>query len=126
VRSLGSGVLNARGQIKVKPTLQLESHPNIYAIGDVIDWTEQKQVAKTPKHAQIAAANIFSQLSGGAANKKYAGQPELIVITNGKVGRYHRNYTFHSDHFNSVSCSNKALPSWASYGESHWATGSPV
>lgn len=49
------------------------------------DWTEQKQAAKAPKHAQIAAANILSQLSGGAPKKIYSGQPELIIITNGKV-----------------------------------------
>ncbi|KAH8996350.1 FAD/NAD-P-binding domain-containing protein [Lactarius akahatsu] len=84
VKSLGSGVLNARGQIKVAPTFQIESHPNIYAIGDVIDWSEQKQAAKAPKHAQIAAANILSQLNGGSPGKQYTGQPELIIITNGK------------------------------------------
>ena len=85
MKSLGSGVLNARGQIKVTATFQLESHTNIYAIGDVIDWAEQKQAAKAPKHAQIAAANILSQLNGSPATKKYTGQPELIIITNGKV-----------------------------------------
>ncbi|KAF8273459.1 FAD/NAD-P-binding domain-containing protein [Lactarius quietus] len=84
VKSLGSGVLNARGQIKVTPTFQLESHTNIYAIGDVIDWSEQKQAAKAVKHADVAAANIISQVNGGSASKKYTGQPELIVLTNGK------------------------------------------
>ncbi|KAI0262522.1 FAD/NAD-P-binding domain-containing protein [Gloeopeniophorella convolvens] len=84
VKSLGSGVLNSRGQIKVSATLQLESHPHIYAIGDVIDYAEQKQAAKAPKHAQIAAANILAQLGGGAAQKRYTGQPELIIVTNGK------------------------------------------
>jgi NADPH-dependent 2,4-dienoyl-CoA reductase/sulfur reductase-like enzyme len=85
VKSLDAGVLNARGRIKVTATFQLESHPNIYAIGDVIDWSEQKQAAKAAKHADIAAANIVSQVNGGSANKKYTGQPELIIITNGKV-----------------------------------------
>ncbi|KAI0301617.1 FAD/NAD-P-binding domain-containing protein [Multifurca ochricompacta] len=84
IKSLGSGVLNARGQIKIRPTFQLESYSNIYAIGDVVDWAEQKQAAKAPKHAQIAAANILAQLSGGAPKKTYTGQPELIIITNGK------------------------------------------
>lgn len=88
MKSLDSGALNARGQIKVTPTFQLESHTNVYAIGDVIDWSEQKQVIKAMKHAQIAAANIISQLNGGSANKKYTGGPELIVITNGKVSDY--------------------------------------
>jgi len=84
VKSLGSGVLTPRGQIKIEKTFQLPSHPNVYAIGDVTDWAEQKQAAKAPKHAQIAAANILSQLSGGAPKKNYSGQPELIIITNGK------------------------------------------
>jgi len=86
VKSLGSGVLTPRGQIKIENTFQVKSHPNIYAIGDVIDWEEQKQAAKAPKHAQIAAANILAQLKGGAPKTNYSGQPELIVITNGKVG----------------------------------------
>jgi len=50
----------------------------------VTDWEEQKQAAKAPKHAQIAAANILAQINGGAPNKNYSGQPELIIITNGK------------------------------------------
>ncbi|KAH9989632.1 FAD/NAD-P-binding domain-containing protein [Russula vinacea] len=84
VKSLSSGALNPRGQIKIENTFQLKSYPNIYAIGDVIDWTEQKQAAKAPKHAQIAAANILAQISGGEPKKTYAGQTELIIITNGK------------------------------------------
>lgn len=86
MNSLGSGVLTPRGQIKIEKTFQLPSHPNIYAIGDVTDWAEQKQAAKAPKHAQIAAANILSQLNDGVPKKNYSGQPELIIITNGKVG----------------------------------------
>jgi hypothetical protein len=79
-------VLNSRGQIKIRPTFQLESHSNVYAIGDVTNLAEQKQATKAPKHAQIAAANILAQLGGGVAKKTYSGQPELIIITNGKVG----------------------------------------
>jgi apoptosis-inducing factor 2 len=85
-------VLNSRGQIKIKSTFQLESYSNIYAIGDVTNWTEQKQATKAPKHAQIAAANILTQLSGGVPKKTYSGQPELIIITNGKVGCYPLNF----------------------------------
>lgn len=85
MESLGPGVLNERGQIRIEKTFQLRLHPNIYAIGDVIDWKEQKQATKAPKHAQIAAANILTQLSGGIPRRSYSGQPEIIIITNGKV-----------------------------------------
>lgn len=78
-------MLTPRGQIRIENTFQLKGHDNIYAIGDVIDWQEQKQAAKAPKHAQIAAANILSQISGGPAKKSYTSQTELIIVTNGKV-----------------------------------------
>ena len=78
-------MLNPRGQIKIENTFQLKSHPNIYAIGDVTDYVEQKQAAKAPKHAQIAAANILAQITGDTPKKTYSGQPELIIIANGKV-----------------------------------------
>lgn len=86
MKSLGSSVLTPRGQIKIEKTFQVKSYPNIYAIGDVIDWAEQKQAAKAAKHAQIAATNVIAQLSTGAPKTSYSGQPELIIITNGKVG----------------------------------------
>jgi apoptosis-inducing factor 2 len=85
VKSLGSDVLNPRGLIKILNTFQLKSYSNIYAIGDVIEWSEQKQAAKAPKHAQITTANILAQINGGVPKKTYSGQPELIIITNGKV-----------------------------------------
>lgn len=85
MKSLGSDVLTPRGQIKIENTFQVKSHPNVYAIGDVIDWEEQKQAAKAAKHAQIAATNIIAQLNDGAPKTNYSGQPELIIITNGKV-----------------------------------------
>jgi len=86
VASLGSSVLNERGQIKVRPTLQLESFNGIFAAGDVIDWDEQKQVAKYAKHAEVVVANVLSYLTGAAASKEYKGSVELIVVTNGKNG----------------------------------------
>jgi NADH dehydrogenase FAD-containing subunit len=116
VKSLDSGVLNARGQIKVKDTFQLESYPNIYAVGDVIDWSEQKQVVKAMKHAEVAAANILSQVNGGSPKKKYTNQPELIVIINGKVSAHCVGCIYSISDPLPVSCRNKGLPIWASCG----------
>ncbi|KAH9973762.1 FAD/NAD(P)-binding domain-containing protein [Lactifluus volemus] len=105
VKSLGSDVLNSRDQIKINATFQLESFPNIYAIGDVTNWTEQKQMAKAPKHAQIAAANILAQLDGGVANKKYSGHLSLLSLPTAR---------------------NKEFLSWVCSGALRWATGSRV
>jgi NADH dehydrogenase FAD-containing subunit len=86
IATLGSDTITDRGFVKVKPTLQLLSHSDIYAAGDVIDWAEQKQAAKTQGHAAVVTANILSDLAGEKPVKEYKGAYELIVITNGKGG----------------------------------------
>jgi len=84
ISSLGSGVLTSSGTVKVKPTLELLSHPGVFAAGDIIDWSEQKQGAKAGKHASIVTANVLNFLKGEQQGKVYKGQPELIVIPVGK------------------------------------------
>jgi apoptosis-inducing factor 2 len=84
IASLGSDVLTARGNVKIKPTFQLASFDNIFAGGDIIEWKEQKQAAKAKTHGAMIAANIVNYLAGKPL-KDYKGSPELIAITNGKV-----------------------------------------
>ncbi|KAF7339304.1 FAD/NAD(P)-binding domain-containing protein [Mycena sanguinolenta] len=83
--SLGRDTLDERGQIKVNPTLQLPKHPDIFAIGDAINYVEQKQVMKAMAHASIVVGNIVAHLSGKPL-KPYKGSSEMIVVTNGKNG----------------------------------------
>ena len=77
-------MLNSRKFVRVRPTLQLQEYTDIFALGDIIDWKEQKQVAKAWGHAGIVAANVDAHLSGRKL-KDYKGSPEMILITNGKV-----------------------------------------
>lgn len=86
--SLGSSTLNSFGFIKVKPTLQLVDYSNIFAVGDVIEWPEQKQAAKTASHAGVVVKNVLNVLAGkNNALANYGGSPELIIVTNGRVSR---------------------------------------
>ncbi|KAI3604034.1 apoptosis-inducing factor [Moniliophthora roreri] len=82
--SLGPDTLTSRGHVKVKPTLQLPQYPNIFAIGDIIDWNEQKQAGKIGGHVSVVLKNITSYLSGKAITSEYKGSTEMILITNGK------------------------------------------
>jgi thioredoxin reductase len=88
IAKLGSSVLTEQGYVKVQPTLQLTSYRNIFAGGDVIDWKEQKQAAKAGSHAAIIVANVVAYLASRPL-KPYKGSPEMIGITNGKVGPFH-------------------------------------
>ncbi|KAJ6483908.1 hypothetical protein DFH09DRAFT_1106630 [Mycena vulgaris] len=76
-KSLGADTLNERKQIKVKPTLQLLDHRDIFAVGDAINTVEQKEIVKASAHAAIVAANIITYLSGsGSPMKEYKGSRE--------------------------------------------------
>ena len=68
----------SRNGVKVQPTFQLIGHPNIFAIGDLVDLPEQKQLAKTPGHAAIVSANIVSLLAG-RTDLKVRGTPECFA-----------------------------------------------
>lgn len=77
--------MTEQGYVKVEPTLQIRGHPGHFAIGDIIDWREQKQAAKAPSHAAVAAANVASFLNGAPQRSVYKGSVEMIVLPIGKV-----------------------------------------
>lgn len=69
----------------MQPTLEVQGHPGIFAIGDIIEWKEQKQAGKASYHASVAVANLLSFLNGQPQLKKYKSMPEMIIIPVGKV-----------------------------------------
>jgi hypothetical protein len=87
--SLGPETTSVNGYVKVTPKLQLPSHPSIFAIGDIIDWPEQKQNSKTGPHTRIVVPNVLSFLADKEPNKEYKGTPEFLVMANGKVRLVH-------------------------------------
>ena len=122
--SLGPDAVTSSGHVKVLPTLQLPAHSNIFAMGDIIDWNEQKQFMKvTGGHAPIVANNVAAYLSGRTL-KHYKGSPEIISVTVGKVssslGSNVQGLIFARRSYRMV-----ASVIWGCYGESLWETGSP-
>lgn len=69
-------------------------YENIYAIGDIIDWDEQKQAAKAKVHGAVVAKNIVNYLAGQPLTT-YTGATEMISITNGKVSPLTPEQSYH-------------------------------
>ncbi|KAI0796134.1 FAD/NAD-P-binding domain-containing protein [Abortiporus biennis] len=86
ISSLDSSILTERGNVKIAPTFQVIGHPGIFAIGDIIDWEEQKQAFKAANHSRIVVGNILSYLSGQPLYKKYKGIFDAVFITIGPLG----------------------------------------
>ncbi|KAF9469863.1 FAD/NAD(P)-binding domain-containing protein [Collybia nuda] len=82
--SLGPESLSDRGLVKVRPTLQLLDHPDIFALGDVIDFPEQRQYAKATNHAAVVSSNVLATISGKSL-RPYKGSIEMLVVTIGKA-----------------------------------------
>ena len=61
------------------------NHPSVFAAGDIVEWEEEKQYAKTVGQAAVVAKNITSYLANKPLKKQYSGSPEIIILANGKV-----------------------------------------
>lgn len=88
------------GNVRVAPSLNVKFvggvvAENIFAIGDIIEWPEQKMIAKAGKHVDVVKANILAALERDEARKEgravkvqgkeYGGFFEIILITFGPV-----------------------------------------
>ncbi|TCD68495.1 hypothetical protein EIP91_010670 [Steccherinum ochraceum] len=85
ISSLGPSVLTERGFVKVNRTLEVQGHPGVFAMGDVCDLPEQKQLGKNGWHTPVVAANLQSFLAGQPLTRLYKTPPELIAIPVGKT-----------------------------------------
>ncbi|KAH8814682.1 hypothetical protein DL96DRAFT_420617 [Flagelloscypha sp. PMI_526] len=83
-----SNTTTSENTARISPTFQVQGHSNIFAIGDIIDWPEQKQISKTRGHNSITEYNILTLLQGKdkESMKKYSGSKEMIAITFGPDG----------------------------------------
>lgn len=78
--------------MKVRPTLQVESHPSIWAVGDILNFPEGKRAAKARRQFNVLIPNLlaFLQDRNARLTKVYAPSPENIVLTSGAVRIFFR------------------------------------
>ncbi|CAE6418862.1 unnamed protein product [Rhizoctonia solani] len=89
VSTLDKSALTPKGTVVVTPELNVKlasGARNVWAIGDIIEWSEQKMVFKASTgHAPLVAGNIIASIKGDPL-KSYQGKPEMILITLGPKG----------------------------------------
>ncbi|KAG9118580.1 hypothetical protein FRC07_006846 [Ceratobasidium sp. 392] len=89
IRTLDSDIVSSAGTVLVTPELNVKlpsGVQNVWAIGDIIEWPEQKMVFKAAHgHVPVVANNILASIKGGK-RISYAGKPEIIFVTLGPKG----------------------------------------
>lgn len=68
------------GTVAVAPTLQLVGHPNVYAVGDITDIDPSKRADVARNQAQVAVANIATQIEGGTPDVLYESAGNWVVV----------------------------------------------
>ena len=58
---------------------------NVYACGDIIQWEQQKSLAKIPSHISVLVPNLLNAIQGQASTKNYKGFFEVLSIPLGPV-----------------------------------------
>ncbi|CAE6451270.1 unnamed protein product [Rhizoctonia solani] len=89
LHSLDPSALTTRGTVQVTPELRVKltsGAQNVWAIGDIIEWAEQKMYLKAATgHAPLVAKNVLAAINGSKP-AQYKGKPELIMVTLGLKG----------------------------------------
>lgn len=89
VKTLDPEAVTGHGTVLVTPELRVKlssGAQKVWAIGDIIEWAEQKMVFKAGYgHAPTVAKNIIASIQGGKFTQ-YEGKPEIIFVTLGPKG----------------------------------------
>ncbi|TPX66387.1 hypothetical protein SpCBS45565_g04510 [Spizellomyces sp. 'palustris'] len=88
VRSLSEDLIDARGQLKVRPTFQLDNDafPHIFAAGDVTNADNKLAYLAKPQ-AEIAADNIAKLIKSGPDANLATYKPSTSVFAVVAIGR---------------------------------------
>ncbi|MGL5819009.1 MAG: FAD-dependent oxidoreductase [Phycicoccus sp.] len=84
---VGDHAVDERGHIRVDPTLRVDGHTRVFAVGDATDLPEQKLVVTAQRHAAVVAHNVGRVLAGRAPDRVWTPMRRpLLVLPLGERG----------------------------------------
>ncbi|KAM0750512.1 FAD/NAD(P)-binding domain-containing protein [Meredithblackwellia eburnea MCA 4105] len=85
---LPAEILNENGNVKVNDKLQLtaEGFSNVFAIGDITDVPESKQVVSVNNQTPILVGNVLASVTKKGSLKVYKSASPLVMVTLGPNG----------------------------------------
>lgn len=83
---LPADVKSAAGYVLTDKHLVVKGHPNVFALGDVVDGSAQTLVDLKFGQTGPFTASVRSALTGGSANKLYTPQKNIIVVPVSRTG----------------------------------------
>lgn len=82
-------VLDAHGRVRVRPTLQVDGHDRVLALGDITDLPERKMAMYAAKHAKVAVRTLDALASGQTPTATYrpgTGEHTMLVTLGRRDG----------------------------------------
>ncbi len=73
-------LLHPDGTVRVEPTLQVQGHPHVYAIGDITDVRESKRADAARQQARVVITNVERQLEGESPDVTYQPTKEWVIL----------------------------------------------
>ncbi|XP_033120461.1 apoptosis-inducing factor 2-like, partial [Anneissia japonica] len=77
--------MDESGSLKVRPTLQVEGHDNIFAVGDCANIDKIKMAYKAERHSGVVAKNIQALATSSKLKSYVEGEP-MMFVTVGRTG----------------------------------------
>lgn len=90
--SLGTGITDEAGYIRVDRRMRVAGVEGMYAVGDCVNFEGPKMGHMAVRQGAVAAANLIAEIEGREASEEYEHEVKMVIDAGGKDSIYlHEN-----------------------------------